>query len=111
MLIYKILTAKQWAQLETNSSFAGAPVDHADGYIHMSTADQAQGTADKHFAGQTELMLVAFDTAIFGDDLVWEKSRGGQDFPHIYNRTLELSHAVWARPIPLINGKHVLDMS
>jgi len=81
---YKILTAPQWAELAAKGSFAGAPVDLADGYIHLSTADQVTGTADKHFAGQQELVIVAVDLAQLGDAVRWEVSRGGALFPHLY---------------------------
>lgn len=111
MLIYKILTSDQWAELDSTGTFSGAPIDLADGYIHTSTADQAQDTADKHFAGVDGLMLAALDTATFGDDLVWEVSRGGADFPHIYNRPLLIAEVVWARPMPLEDGRHALDFS
>jgi hypothetical protein len=33
---YKVLTAAQMHTLEHVGSFAGAPVDLADGYVHMS---------------------------------------------------------------------------
>lgn len=111
MHIYKILTAAQWADLDRTGSFAGAPVDLADGYIHTSTAEQAQETADKHFAGAEGLVLAALDSATYGDDLVWEVSRGGAEFPHIYNRPLLRSEVVWARPMPLVGGRHSLDFS
>ena len=111
MLIYKIMTAEQWAALDQNGTFAGAPIDLADGYIHTSTAEQAQETADKHFQGAEGLMLVALDSDTYGDDLVWEVSRGGAEFPHIYARPLLRNEVVWVRPMPLANGKHVLDFS
>lgn len=111
MLIYKILTADQWAGLDATGRFAGAPIDLADGYIHTSTAQQAQETADKHFAGVDGLMLAALDADTFGDDLVWEVSRGGAKFPHIYNRPLLRSEIVWVRPMPLVGGQHVLDLT
>ena len=111
MLIYKIFTAEQWATLDATGSFAGAAIDLADGYVHTSTAQQAQETADKHFKGVDGLILVALDTATYGADLVWEPSRGGQDFPHIYARPLLLSELVWVRPIPLVDGRHVLDLT
>lgn len=111
MLIYKILTAEQWAKLEATGRFDGAPIDLADGYIHTSTAEQAQETADKHFAGVEGLMLAALDAETYGDDLIWEPSRGGADFPHIYNRPLLRAEVIWARPMPLLDGRHVLDVS
>lgn len=81
---FKILTAGQWAAFERDGSFAGAPVDLADGYIHLSTAEQLQGTLDKHFAGQSGLVIAEIDLTGFGDALKWEVSRGGALFPHVY---------------------------
>jgi uncharacterized protein (DUF952 family) len=79
---YKILTADQMAELE-KGSFAGAPIDIQDGYIHLSTADQTVETLEKHFAGQTGLWIAAVDLEALGDAIKWEPSRGGQLFPHI----------------------------
>jgi uncharacterized protein (DUF952 family) len=85
---YKVLTADQMATLERDGSFAGAPVDVADGYIHLSTATQLTETVDKHFAGQTDLHVAAVDLGSFGGSLKWEESRGGQLFPHLYGPLL-----------------------
>ena len=81
---YKILTSEQWAQFQADGVFHGAPVDLADGYIHLSAADQVAGTLDKHFAGQTALVIAEVDLAVLGDSIRWEVSRGGALFPHIY---------------------------
>ena len=81
---FKILTADQWVQFQADGVFNGAPVDLADGYIHLSTADQLQGTLDKYFAGQTGLVISEVDLSTLGDTIVWEVSRGGALFPHIY---------------------------
>lgn len=85
---YKVLTATEMATLERDGSFAGAPVDLADGYVHLSTADQLTETVDKHFAGQSDLHVAAVDLGSFGDSLRWEESRGGQLFPHLYGPLL-----------------------
>jgi uncharacterized protein (DUF952 family) len=81
---FKILTATQWAQFEADGVFRGAPVDVADGYIHLSTQDQVQGTLDKHFAGQDGLVIAEVDLAPLQSLIKWEVSRGGALFPHIY---------------------------
>ena len=81
---YKVLTGEQMATLERDASFAGAPVDLADGYIHLSTANQLTETVDKHFAGQSDLHVAAVDLEALGDAVKWEPSRGGQLFPHLY---------------------------
>ncbi len=84
LFAYKILTRDQFALFKSEGSFHGAPVDLADGYIHLSTRQQAAETAARHFAGQDELVLAMIDLAGFGDQLKWEESRGGQLFPHLY---------------------------
>jgi uncharacterized protein (DUF952 family) len=81
---YKVLTTEQMAALETNGTFAGAPVDLADGYIHLSTAGQLDETVAKHFAGQSDLHVAAVDLPVLGGAIKWEPSRGGQLLPHIY---------------------------
>ncbi|WBH18373.1 DUF952 domain-containing protein [Sphingomonas radiodurans] len=72
------------AALERDGTFAGAPVDVADGYIHLSTATQLTETVDKHFAGQDDLHVAAVDLEALGEQIRWEESRGGQAFPHLY---------------------------
>ena len=80
---YKVLTADQMRALEADR-FAGAPIDLADGYIHLSTRDQLTETVDRHFAGQSDLWVAAIDLAALGETIRWEESRGGALFPHIY---------------------------
>lgn len=81
---FKVLTAPQWAEWQADGLFHGAPVDLADGYIHLSATEQLQGTIDKHFAGITPLVIAEVDLAVLGDLVRWEESRGGALFPHIY---------------------------
>lgn len=81
---FKVLTADQWAQFQADGIFHGAPVDLADGYIHLSAADQLQGTLTKHFAGQSGLVIAEVDLGALGETVIWEVSRGDALFPHIY---------------------------
>ena len=80
---YKVLTAEQMRDLEADR-FRGAPIDLADGYIHLSAARQLTETVDRHFAGQKNLHVAAIDLEALGDAVKWEESRGGQLFPHIH---------------------------
>ena len=99
-IIYKICPKDLWQTAEAAGGCDGAPVDHADGFIHFSTADQAAETAAKHFAGQRDLVLVAVDAARLGPALKYETSRGGALFPHLYG-PMPLSAVVWTKPLPL----------
>lgn len=105
MLIYKIFRADEWAVLQEAGETAGAPIDVSDGYVHFSTAEQAAETAAKHFAGAEGLVLLACDSGSLADDLKWEVSRGGAEFPHLY-RNLRMDDVVWSKPLPLVDGAH-----
>lgn len=87
---YKILTPLEFEQLRAGT-FNGAPVDVADGYIHLSTATQLDETLTKHFAGRDDLIIAAISLPLLGAALRWEVSRGGDLFPHYYGR-LEMQH-------------------
>ena len=100
MLIYKILTAGQWDDLQARGETPGAPVDVADGFVHFSTADQLRETAAKHFAGQDGLWLLALEDGALGEALKWEPSRGGALFPHLYG-PLRLVDVLRSVPVPL----------
>jgi uncharacterized protein (DUF952 family) len=107
LIIYKICTAAMWREAERSGVFRGAAIDLRDGYIHFSTAAQAVETAEKHFAGERDLVLVAVDATALGESLKWEISRGGALFPHLYG-TLPLSAVRRVDPLPLgPDGRHV----
>lgn len=99
-MIYKIVARGDWEAAVKSGRYMGAPVDLADGFIHFSTAAQVAETAAKHFRGQLDLVIVAFDPDSLGPDLRWEPSRGGDLFPHLY-AMLEPSKALWSAPLPL----------
>ena len=105
-IIYKIVPASLWQDAQNSGEFKGAAVDLSDGFIHFSTADQAEETAARHFAGQDGLLLVAVDDQALGDRLVYEPSRGGALFPHLYG-PLPLDAVLWQKPLPLgADGMH-----
>ena len=105
-VIYKICPENMWREAERAGVFAGAPVDVADGFIHFSTAAQAEETAAKHFAGQAGLLLVRVHAEKLGDALRWEVSRGDALFPHLY-APLKLADVHRVEPLPLgADGRH-----
>jgi uncharacterized protein (DUF952 family) len=106
-LVFKIVATEEWRAAQAAGVFSGAAVDRADGFIHFSTAEQAEATAAKWFAGRDDLTLVAIDAEALGRDLIWEPSRGGALFPHLY-APLPMSAVLWSRPLPLgDDGRHV----
>lgn len=99
-LIYKILPASLWSEAAAAGSLLGSPRDRTDGFIHFSTAEQVRDTAARHFAGVSDLVLVAVDADVLGTALEWEPSRDGALFPHLY-APLAVQLASWVKPLTI----------
>lgn len=99
-MIFKIVGQEAWAAACREGVYRGSPDDVRDGFIHFSARGQLLGTAAKHFRGVADLLLIAFDEKALGEALVWEPSRGGALFPHLYGE-LSTALALWQRALPL----------
>ena len=107
-MIYKICDEASWAAAREEGLLHGSAADARDGFIHFSTAAQLAETAAKHFAQKTDLVLVAVDAEALALSLVWERSRGGEFFPHLY-APLPLAAVRWARLLPdAVDGRRLM---
>ena len=95
--ILKVLRPDEWHALLEKGETRGAPIDIEDGYVHFSTPEQVEETVARHFAGEDALWLLTMDANRYGSELVFEPSRGGQLFPHLY-APLRLSDVCLVRP-------------
>ena len=102
-LIYHMCPLETWAEALQAGTYAGTAQDQADGFIHFSTREQIVESARKHRAGQDGLVLVAVDVERLGERLKWEKSRGGDLFPHLYG-PLDPAESANVEPLPLGPG-------
>jgi uncharacterized protein (DUF952 family) len=91
--IYKICKSAMLQEARGRGRFEGSADDLRDGFIHLSAGHQVAGTLAKYFAGQRDLVLLAVDPERLGAGLRWEKSRGGELFPHLYG-PLDLDHVI-----------------
>lgn len=82
--IYKIADRTTADRARAAGALPEMPIDTKDGYIHFSTATQLAETLRLHFAGQSDLRVLAVKADALGEGLKWEPSRGGQLFPHFY---------------------------
>jgi uncharacterized protein (DUF952 family) len=105
--LYKICPAALWREAERAGVFHGSEIDRRDNFIHFSTAAQVAETAAKHFAGQSDLLLISVDSDTLSSALKWEPSRGGTLFPHLYG-LLTPEAVIRVDPLPLgPDGRHV----
>jgi uncharacterized protein (DUF952 family) len=98
--IYKILTRTEWLDALATGVFHGSAVDRADGFIHFSSASQASETARRHFHGQPDLVVLEVESERLGEALKWERSRGGELFPHLRG-VLTCAQVILVRAAPL----------
>ena len=104
-VLYKIMSRQDWEAAQANGLYEGSEVDRRDGFIHLSASHQVRATAQKHFSGKTDLLLISVGEEALGQSLKWEVSRGGDLFPHIHG-ALPLSAVNEVNPLPLVNGVH-----
>jgi uncharacterized protein (DUF952 family) len=106
--VYKICSRAALQEARKSGRFDGSADDARDGFIHLSAASQVSGTLAKYFAGQRGLVLLAVDPERLGQQLRWERSRGGELFPHLYG-PLDLAHVISVEALELQeDGSHRL---
>jgi uncharacterized protein (DUF952 family) len=103
--LYKLCRRAEWLEATQTGIYRGSEADRRDGFIHLSTGEQVEETASRHFAGEEDLLLIAFDAHDLQDALRWEPSRGGALFPHHYG-SLRTARAAWAVPLPWNGARH-----
>lgn len=107
-VVYKIAPRLVWEAAARDGCYRGSPDDRRDGFIHLSGGAQLAGTLARHYAGQSDLVLIAYEAASLAGALKWEPSRGGDLFPHVYG-PLDPSAALWVRPIAVgADGRHAV---
>ncbi len=99
-LVYKIMKREDWDAACRTGNYLGSAHDKRDGFIHLSSGPQLAQTAEKYFAGQNDLLLIALRSSDLGDQLKWEPSRGGALFPHLYG-LISTSSCLWVRDVEL----------
>jgi uncharacterized protein (DUF952 family) len=88
-MIFHITTRKEWEAAKVNGMYA-APSLENEGFIHCSKKEQVLSTADNHFRGQQDLLLLCILPEKLQADIKYEYPSGKHSandfgmFPHIY---------------------------
>lgn len=106
-VIYHICTCDDWDAALAAGQYGGSAQDHADGFIHFSSAADVVASAAKHRTGQSGLLLLSVDAQALGEALKWEPARGGILFPHLYG-AMPVVAVLRVEDLPLgSDGRHV----
>lgn len=103
--VYKICDREEWENALAQGVFEGSAIDRRDGFIHFSADHQLRETARRHFAERPGLVLLAIEAEALGAGLKWEKSRGGDLFPHLYG-PLDVKKVHATAPLPWDGTAH-----
>ncbi len=95
--VHRLCSREEWENARAAGSFEGGDTDRRDGFIHLSSIDQVAETARIYFPKFTNLWILDIDADALGAALRWERSRGGDVFPHCYG-PIPVSAVRAARP-------------
>ena len=101
--VYKICTDEDWNKFKQNKFWKGSKKDIEDGFIHLSSKEQVNLTLKRYFNNQENLILLTVKTENL-ENLVWEKSTTGENFPHLYSN-LQIENVLDSKEI--IGGQHL----
>ena len=98
--IVRITAKKHWKEAKIQGFYRAFDYEQ-EGFIHASTFEQVAETANLHYTGQTDLVLLVIDTKLVNVPIKWEHSvKRGQDFPHIYG-DLNLEAVIDVKELPI----------
>ena len=95
--IFHIAAKEKWERSISKSQYTVDSLQ-SEGFIHCSTAEQVVDTANKHFKGQSGLVLLKIDASDIVSVIAYEANAGnGETYPHIFG------------PIPHVAIKEVIE--
>ncbi len=83
MIFYHITTPEKWVEF-ADKDFYEAESLKTEGFIHASFAEQLEETLKIYYQGAREVLILTVDSEKLTSKLIVEKSRNGEDFPHVY---------------------------
>ncbi len=83
MIFYHITTPEQFAK-SADEDFYESESLQSEGFIHASFAEQLEETLKIHYKNVARVLLLTIDSTLLTAKFIVEKSRNGEDFPHIY---------------------------
>ena len=99
--VYRLATAQEWFIARETGIAPTREIDERDGYMHLSTREQALETARRHFAGAADLLALEISLDEIEGQVKFELApKRGEKFPHLYGalRTEHICRAIRLEP-------------
>jgi len=86
-LVYRLATLEEWSSARETGVVPLRDIDEHDGYVHLSTRDQALETARLHFSDAHAILALEIPLSAIADDVKFElAAKRGEWFAHLYGR-------------------------
>ena len=96
--VFHLVAGPDWDSALVSGRYAPASLE-AEGFVHFSEEHQVAATAQRHYAGRVDLVVVEFDPDRLGGELIDEDLAGrGESYPHLYG-PVPTSAAVFVHPL------------
>ena len=82
-MLFHITEHVAWQTAKALGSYQ-APSLTTEGFIHLSTAEQVVGTANRFYKGQSDLVLLGIAEAQLQAEVRYEEVPAHGVFPHLY---------------------------
>ncbi len=108
-IIYHITGKDTWSEAVEREVYDYCSLK-TDGFIHCSTKEQCVKTANAHFKGREDLVVLELDSTKLSARVVFENLEGGTEkFPHVYGK-LELDAVTGFYEFEISNDKTFVIM-
>lgn len=91
MMLFHIVEVETWRRLSGGADYQPSSLE-AEGFIHLSTAEQLAGTIERFYSGRDDLLVLQIDAGVLTAELRFEPA-DGDHFPHLFG-PLELDAVV-----------------
>ncbi len=81
-MVFHLVDEESWVRAVARGEYA-PPSLTTEGFVHLSTRAQVAGTAQRFFAGRTDMLVLHVDETKLTAPLKYEAA-DGQQFPHYY---------------------------
>lgn len=83
-LIFHLVTKEDWESHTKNSQYTPQSLED-QGFIHCSSGNNIEDTANRLFKDKENVLLLVINTALVDHDIKYEKDPElEEEFPHIY---------------------------
>lgn len=107
-MLLHLITTDAWADAAGAQSYR-PPTYDADGFIHLSTAQQVHLPANRIFAGRKDLLLLVLDEDLLSAEVRWEPGvptdPSSMLFPHLYGELPTAAVQQVAPYLPELDGQ------